>query len=74
MVARTAIDLDAREAIHTPGPDEYATALERADRSLAMLAELKVPGALAPDAPFVTRSIRGMTSGSRSRPEIPEVS
>jgi hypothetical protein len=24
-----------------PGPDEYATALERADRSLAVLAELR---------------------------------
>jgi hypothetical protein len=40
MVAATEIDFDAREAVHTPGPDEYATALERAHRSLAVLAEL----------------------------------
>jgi hypothetical protein len=41
MVARTEIDLDAREAMPTPGPDQYATALERAECSLAVLAELK---------------------------------
>jgi hypothetical protein len=41
MVTATEIEFDAREAIHTPGPDEYATALERAHRSLAVLAELK---------------------------------
>jgi|tagenome__1003787_1003787.scaffolds.fasta_scaffold20503526_2 hypothetical protein len=41
MVGRTEIDLDAREAIHRTGPDEYATVLEWAHRSLAVLAELK---------------------------------
>jgi hypothetical protein len=41
MVAATEIDFDAREAIHRAGPDEYATARERAHRSLAVLAELK---------------------------------
>ena len=41
MVGATEIDFDAREAVHLPGPDEYAASLERAHRSLAVLAELK---------------------------------
>jgi hypothetical protein len=41
LVGSAEPNLDAREAIHTPGPDEYATALEPAHRSLAVLAELK---------------------------------
>jgi hypothetical protein len=40
MVGRNEIDLDARGDPRAR-PDEYATALERAHRSLAALAELK---------------------------------
>jgi RNA polymerase sigma factor (sigma-70 family) len=40
-VGRDEIDLDAREAAHRAGPDEYAVALERAHRSLAALAAIK---------------------------------
>jgi hypothetical protein len=68
MVARTEIDLDAREAIHTPGPDEYATALERAHRSLAVLAELKPAESRAsccrPPAARTPRSSRASSRGN----------
>jgi hypothetical protein len=41
MVGASEVDLDAREAAHLTGPDEYAAALARAHCSLAVLAELK---------------------------------